>query len=64
MASAENNPQYQTYVALFRDAFQNLGWAEGRNIQIDHRWAAFYAKLMEQFSKELLVLQPGVILSM
>jgi len=63
MASAENNPQYQTYVAVFRDAFQNLGWAEGRNIQIDYRWAAFDAKLMEQFSKELLVLQPGVILS-
>jgi putative ABC transport system substrate-binding protein len=63
MASAENNPQYQTYMAVFRGAFQNLGWAEGRNIQIDYRWAAFDAKLMEQFSKELLVLQPDVILS-
>jgi putative ABC transport system substrate-binding protein len=29
MASEENNPQYQTYVAVFRDAFQKLGWAEG-----------------------------------
>jgi putative tryptophan/tyrosine transport system substrate-binding protein len=63
MASAENNPQYQTYMAAFRDAFQNLGWAEDRNIRIDYRWAAFDAKLMEQFSKELLVLQPDVILS-
>jgi ABC-type uncharacterized transport system substrate-binding protein len=63
MASAENNPQYQTYVAVFRDAFQNLGWVEGRNIQIDYRWAAFDAKLMEQFSKELLTLHPSVILS-
>src|SRR5262245_38411465 len=63
MASAENNPQYQTYVAVFRDAFHNLGWAVGRNIQIDYRWAAFDAKLMEQLSKELLVLQPDVILS-
>jgi putative tryptophan/tyrosine transport system substrate-binding protein len=63
MASAENNPQYQTYMAVFRDAFQNLGWAEGRNIQISYRWAAFDAKLMEQFSKELLLLQPDVILS-
>jgi len=63
MASAENNPQYQTYMAVFRDAFQNLGWAEGRNIQVNYRWAAFDAKLMEQFSKELLALQPDVILS-
>jgi putative ABC transport system substrate-binding protein len=63
MASAENNPQYQTYMAVFRDAFQKLGWVEGRNIQIDYRWAAFDPKLMEQFSKELLVLRPEVILS-
>jgi putative ABC transport system substrate-binding protein len=63
MAPAENNPQYQTYMAVFRDAFQNLGWAEGRNIQVNYRWAAFDAKLMEQFSKELLALQPDVILS-
>jgi putative ABC transport system substrate-binding protein len=63
MASAENNPQYQTYMAVFRGAFQNLGWAEGRNIQIDYRWATFDAKLMEQFSKELVVLRPEVILS-
>jgi putative ABC transport system substrate-binding protein len=63
MASAENNSQYQTYMAVFRDAFQNLGWAEGRNIQVNYRWAAFDAKLMEQFSKELLALQPDVILS-
>jgi hypothetical protein len=28
MASAENNPQYQTYVAVFREAFQTLGWDE------------------------------------
>src|SRR5262249_4814210 len=63
MASSENNPQYQTYMTVFRDAFQKLGWAEGRNIQIDYRWAAFDAKLMERFSKELLALRPEVILS-
>jgi hypothetical protein len=40
MASAENNAQYQTYMAAFRDTFHNLGWAEGRTIQIDYRWAA------------------------
>jgi hypothetical protein len=55
--------EYQTYVVVFRDAFQKLGWAEGRNIQIDYRWAAFDAKLMERFSKELLTLKPDAILS-
>ena len=63
MASGDNNPQYQNYVAVFRDAFQKIGWTEGRNIQIDYRWSAFDAKLMERFSKELLMLKPNVILS-
>src|SRR5215469_10324052 len=26
MASAEDNPQYQAYVGVFREAFQKLGW--------------------------------------
>jgi putative ABC transport system substrate-binding protein len=63
MASAEDNPQYQAYVGVFREAFQKLGWAEGRNVQIDYRWAGFDAKLMERFAKELVALQPHVILS-
>jgi len=63
MASAENNPQYQAYAAKFAEAFQKLGWERARNIQIDYRWAAFDAELMEQFARELVALQPDVILS-
>jgi putative tryptophan/tyrosine transport system substrate-binding protein len=36
MASAENNSQYQTYMVVFRDAFQNLGWAESNPLLL-HR---------------------------
>jgi hypothetical protein len=39
MASGENTPQYQSYVAAFQEP--ELGWAEGRSTQIDYRWAAF-----------------------
>jgi hypothetical protein len=29
----------QSFVAALREGLQKLGWVEGRNIQIDFRWA-------------------------
>jgi putative tryptophan/tyrosine transport system substrate-binding protein len=37
---AESDPEAQAWVAAFREGLQKLGWAEGRNIRIDTRWAA------------------------
>jgi putative ABC transport system substrate-binding protein len=39
MGYAENDPEGQARVASFREGLQKLGWAEGRNIRIDTRWA-------------------------
>ena len=39
MAYAESDPEGQAWVAAFREGLQKLGWAEGRNIRIDTRWA-------------------------
>ena len=39
MAYAESDPEGQACVAAFREGLQKLGWAEGRNIRIDTRWA-------------------------
>src|SRR5262245_21848849 len=61
MAHAENDPEGQIFVAVFRETLQKLGWAEGRNIRIDVRWAA-EIELMAGFAKELVALQPDVIL--
>jgi putative ABC transport system substrate-binding protein len=63
MSFAENDPQGQTYVAAFREGLQKLGWTDGRNIQIDYRWAALGAESMQRFAKELVSLQPNLILS-
>ena len=38
MTYDESDPEGQSLVAAFRGALQKLGWAEGRNIQIDTRW--------------------------
>jgi len=62
MAHAENDPEGQIFVAVFRETLQKLGWAEGRNIRIDVRWAA-EVESMAGFAKELVALQPDVILA-
>jgi ABC-type uncharacterized transport system substrate-binding protein len=60
----ESDPRGQTRVAAFREGLQTLGWAEGRNIRIDIRWATTSdAALMQRFAKELVALQPDLILS-
>src|SRR5574342_267760 len=64
MGLAESDPRAQARVAAFRQGLQTLGWAEGRNIRIDIRWATTSdAPAMQRAAKELLALQPDVILS-
>src|SRR6516165_917621 len=64
MGYAESDPDAQANVSAFRDSLQKLGWSEGHNIRIDTRWP-IPADLgsMHRFAKELVALQPDVILS-
>ena len=62
VAHAESDPEGQAFVAAFREGLQKLGWTEGRNIQIDTRWAA-EVELMQGFAKELIALRPDLILA-
>ena len=63
MAYAESDREGQAFVAEFQKGLQKLGWAEGRNIRFDYRWAAVDAELTERFAKDLTALQPDLILS-
>jgi putative tryptophan/tyrosine transport system substrate-binding protein len=63
MGFAESDREGQTFVAAFRDGLQKLGWAEGRNIQIEYRWTALDKELIQRFAKELVALQPDLILT-
>jgi putative tryptophan/tyrosine transport system substrate-binding protein len=60
---AENDPTGIAYVSAFTRALQQLGWIDGRNVRIDVRWAASDVELMRRFAKELVNLQPDVIVS-
>ena len=63
MGFAESDREGQGFVAAFWDGLQKLGWAEGRNIQIDYRWTALDKELIQRFAKELVALQPDLILT-
>jgi putative ABC transport system substrate-binding protein len=64
MGYAESDREGQAFIAAFREGLQKLGWAEGRNIGIDFRWAeASDVESMQRFAKDLVALQPDLILT-
>jgi hypothetical protein len=64
MGYAEGDADAQSWYAAFREGLQKLGWTEGHNTQIDTRWAApDDAESMRRFAKELVALQPDLLLS-
>src|SRR5262249_320347 len=63
MGYAENDPEAQTRLAAFKRGLLSSGWNEGRNLKIDVRWAAGDADRATPFAKELVALQPEVIIA-
>src|SRR6266478_6594390 len=61
MGFAESDHGAQSGVAGFREELEKLGWVDGRNVEIDTRWAT--AGSMQAFAKELVALQPDLILT-
>jgi len=62
MSFAESDQEGQARFAAFRESLRSLGWIEGRNIVVEVRWATS-AEPIREFAKELVALQPDLILS-
>ena len=58
---AADDPESRARSAAFAQGLAQLGWAEGRNVQIDTRWAN--ADNIRRHAGELVVLAPDVILA-
>src|SRR5215475_4804025 len=58
-------PEGATYrrADAFTEGLQVLGWIDGRNLQIDYRWAASKLDLFQRHAAELATLAPDVILA-
>jgi putative tryptophan/tyrosine transport system substrate-binding protein len=64
MPLASDDPVGQARFAALREGLEKLGWTEGRNIRIDTRWATTGdIESMQRFAKELVALQPDLILT-
>lgn len=58
---ADSDALAQGWDAAFRKGLDDAGWHDGRNLQIDYRWAAGDADRLQAFARELVLLQPDVI---
>jgi hypothetical protein len=61
--SADGDSDTTARLAGFRQGLERLGWAEGRNIRIDYRFAAGRTDRLQSLAKELFALQPELILA-
>ena len=58
---SENDAESQRLVTAFRQGLAQQGWADGRNLRIDYRWAAGDVGRIRVFAKELVELSPDII---
>jgi putative ABC transport system substrate-binding protein len=58
----ESDPEIRAALSGFMHGLAELGWTEGRNVRMDFRFAAGSVDRMGRFAKELVDLQPDVIL--
>jgi putative ABC transport system substrate-binding protein len=63
MNLAEDDPEASARISTFVQRLSQLGWTEGRNFQIDYRWAAGESELFGKFAGELVALAPDAVLA-
>ena len=63
MAYDENDPLAKAFVSAFIQAPADLGWTDGRNVQIDIRWHGDDNNRIRALAQELIGLQPDIILT-
>jgi putative ABC transport system substrate-binding protein len=60
---AENDPEARARLAAFQQGLQQLGWIDGRNVQIDTRSTLGDAERTRKYAAELVALSPDVVLA-
>jgi putative tryptophan/tyrosine transport system substrate-binding protein len=59
----ESDLEAQSMVSALHKGLRELGWMNGRNLQIHHRWGAGNRERLAAFAKELVALRPEVIVA-
>ena len=63
MPATADDPIAQARLAAFHKGLQQLGWTDGRNVQIDVRWYSGIAAETRKLAAEFAALAPDVILA-
>jgi putative ABC transport system substrate-binding protein len=59
----ENDPVRKTFISTFTQALADLGWTDGRNVRMDLWWGRGDEDRMRALARELVGLQPDIILT-
>jgi putative ABC transport system substrate-binding protein len=63
MPYAADDPEIKSRLTAFRQALEQLGWAEGSNVHIDYRFATGSSDRYLPLAQELTALRPDVIVA-
>jgi putative tryptophan/tyrosine transport system substrate-binding protein len=63
MSLSKDDPEDEQRRAVLRQALQQLGWSEGRNLHIEYRWFAWEPARAQAMAKELVALKPDLIVT-
>lgn len=63
MAVGKDDRAGQSWAAAFARELQALGWTEGRNLELDYRWAAGDVARAKSAAQDLIRWQPDVVLA-
>jgi len=63
LVTAENDPEGQARLGAFRETLRDLGWIEGRNLELVPRWVGGNAIRARTVAMELLAISPDVVLT-
>jgi putative tryptophan/tyrosine transport system substrate-binding protein len=62
MSTAADDAEGQARLAAFRQALEQLGWTDGRNVRIEARWSGGKTDDARKYASELVALVPDIIL--
>jgi putative ABC transport system substrate-binding protein len=63
MGWSDSEPEFRSWLAAFVQEMMRLGWVDGRNVSIEVRWTNNDNERTQIFAKEIVGLQPDVILA-
>src|SRR6516165_4941014 len=63
MPNDDIDPAGKTLVSAFTQALADLGWTDGRNVRMDLRWGGADADRIRALARELVGLQPDIIVT-